>query len=191
MKKLTTSILASLSVLTIATAAAASHHSVEKPARVVSTTVKRSAIVESVNAATRELRLIDSRGNRFTVVADERVRNFDQIEPRDRIVAEYVESVAVVIAPEGSEPPIGSGGAVAVAPAGDKPGFEAVDTILTMATVESINLDDRLATLLLDNGELRTVKVSENARLDKVEVGDQVRLRITQAVAVSVVEPEE
>ncbi|MGI9328809.1 MAG: hypothetical protein ACR2PZ_26575 [Pseudomonadales bacterium] len=163
----------------------------DKPARVISTTIQRGAIVESVDKTTRELKLLDSQGNRFTVVADERVRNFDQIEPRDRIIAEYVESVAVVVAPADSIAPIGEGGVVAVAPAGDKPSIEGIGTRLIIGSIESINVTDRLVTIALEGGEVRTVKVLDSERLAMVGVGDQVRLRITQALAVSVRRPGE
>jgi hypothetical protein len=178
-----------VSVAWVGTAAAA-ETTVEKPGRIVSTLVKSGAIVEAVNKDTRELKLLDPRGNRFTVVADELVRNFDQIEPRDRIIIEYLESVAVVIAPAGSEPPVEDALVLSVAEAGDKPGIEGVDTQLMVATVQSINVADRLVTLETEFGELRTIKVSEDARLDLVEIGDQLRLRVTRAVAVSVVAPD-
>jgi hypothetical protein len=178
-----------MSVLTLATVSAA-EPTVVKPGRVVSTLVKSGAIVEAVNKETRELKLINPRGDRFTVVADELVRNFDQIEPRDRIVIEYLESVALVVAPAGSEPLIGDAAALTVAPAGDKPGVEGVETHVMVATVQSINAADRLVTLESETGETRTIKVDAAARLDMVDIGDQVRLRVTRAVAISVVAPE-
>ena len=161
-----------------------------KPARVVSTLIKRAAIVESVNPDTRELKLLDAQGNRFTVVADESVRNFSQIKPRDRIVAEYLESVAVVIAPKGSKPPVEDASEWNVAEAGDKPGVAGVETRLVVATVQAINAVDRLLTLETEDGGVRTVKVSDHAQLHLVEVGDQVRLRITTAIAMRVVAPD-
>ena len=177
-----------VSVLSIGTASAA-ETSVVKPGRIVSTLVKSGAIVEAVNRETRELKLIDAQGNRFSVFADKLVRNFDQIEPRDRIIVEYLESVALVVAPEGSEPPIWDAAKITVAPAGDKPGIEGVETHLLVATVQAINATDRLVTLETEFGDQRTIKVSEQARLDLVEIGDQVRLRVTRAIAVSVVAP--
>ena len=161
-----------------------------KPARVVSTLIKRAAIVESANPDTRELKLLDAQGNRFTVVADESVRNFSQIKPRDRIVAEYLESVAVVIAPKGSKPLVEDASAWNVAGACDKPGIAGVETRLVVATVQAINAVDRLLTLETEGGSVRTVKVSDHAQLHLVEVGDQVRLRITTAIAMSVVTPD-
>jgi hypothetical protein len=169
----------------------ATEPTISKPARIVSTLVKSGAIVEAINKQTRELKLLDAQGNRFTVIADDAVRNFDQIEPRDRIIVEYLESVAVVIAPAGSEPPVGDADLLTVAPAGDKPGMFNVETRLVMATVQAINAADRLVTLETEDGNLRTVKVSEDAPLDEVDVGDQVRVRITTAIAVAVVTPDD
>ncbi len=169
----------------------AAETTVDKPARVLSTMVKLGAIVEAVDKQTRELKLLDAQGNRFTVVADDAVRNFDQIEPRDRIIVEYLESVAIVIAPAGSEPPIGDAGLLTVAPAGDKPGMSDIDTRMVMATVHGINAADRLVTLETEDGNLRTIKVSEDAPLESVDVGDQVRVRITTAIAVAVVTPDD
>jgi hypothetical protein len=73
--------------------------SLQKPARVITSTIRSTAIVEAVNKETREIKLLDASGERFTIVADEMVRNFDQIEPRDRVYTEYLESVAIMVAP--------------------------------------------------------------------------------------------
>lgn len=161
----------------------------DKPARVVSTMVKRAVIVEAVYPETRELKVLDAQGNRFRVSVDPMVTNFDGIEPRDRIVAEYIESVAIIVAPAGSEPLIGEGRAVEVDPLSDKPILRGAETRLLVATVEAINVADRLATIRTDDGDVHDVKVAKDARLDLVEVGDQVRLRITLAVAVAVTKP--
>ncbi|MCZ6869280.1 MAG: hypothetical protein O7G84_07255, partial [Gammaproteobacteria bacterium] len=64
--------------------------------------MQTGAIVEAVNKETRELKLIGPDNRRFTVVADELVRNFDQIKPRDRITVEYLESIAIVVSPASS-----------------------------------------------------------------------------------------
>ena len=177
-----------VNILTI-TPVSAAETLVAKPGRVVTTLIKSGAIVEAVNKETREVKLIDPRGQRFTVIADESVRNFDQIEPRDRVVVEYLESVALMVAPVGSEPPIEDAIAMNVSPAGDKPGIEAVETHLVVATVRAINSADRLVTLETEEGDLSTIKVAEDARLDLVDIGDQVRLRVTRAIAVSLEKP--
>ncbi len=166
-------------------AADAQGKTVQIPGKVVTSTVRSMAIVEAVNKETRELKLIDANGKRYTVVASDLVANFDQIEPRDRIVMEYLESVAVFAVPAGA-PELGNAAAVEVAPLGDKPGIKAADTFMVKATIESLNVTDRLAIVRGENGQVRTVKIADDVPLDMIEVGDEVRMRITQALAINV-----
>ena len=155
------------------------------PGRVTTAAVTSVAIVEAVNRETREIKVIDASGQRFSFVAGDMVANFDQIEPRDRIVTEHLESVAVFVAPAGA-PAMGDAMAVELAPLGNKPGVKAVDTFMVSATVEALNVTDRIAMIRGKNGNVRTIKIADDVPLDLVEVGDEVRLRITQAIAISV-----
>lgn len=155
------------------------------PGRVVTSTVLREAIVESVNRETREIKVIDADGQRHSFVAGDMVANFDQIEPRDRIVTEYQESVAIFVVPAGT-PELGDAAAVELAPPGDKPGIAAAGSYMVAATIVSIDEAERTVTLRGDEGELHTVRVSEDVELGNVEPGDEVRMRVTEAIAVSV-----
>ena len=175
----------SVALMAAAPIADAQTKTVQKPGRVTTSIVRSTGIVEAVDKETRELKLIDASGKRFTVVADVYVANFDQIEPRDRIVVEYLESIAIVVVPAGT-PAMGDAIVVEVAPLGDKPGIKGVETFMISATVESLNLSDRIATLRYEDGSTKTIKVADDVPLDLVEVGDEVRFRITEAVAVSV-----
>ncbi len=178
-------LLIGVSLLGAAPIVDAESKTVQIPGKVVTSTVRSMAIVEAVDKETRELKLIDAHGKRYTVVASDLVANFDQIEPRDRIVMEYLESVAVFAVPAGA-PELGDTASVEVAPLGDKPGIKAAETFMVKATVESINVTDRIAVLRGENGQVRTVKIADDVPLDLIEVGDEVRMRITQALAVSV-----
>ena len=106
------------------------------PGRVITSTARREAIVESVNSETREIRVLDAEGKLHTFVAGDMVANFDQIEPRDRIMTEYLESVAVFVVPEGT-PEMGDMGLVEVAPLGEKPGVAMADTFMVAATIDA------------------------------------------------------
>ncbi len=79
--------------------------------------------------------------------------------------------------------------AVEVAPKGDKPGIKGVKVSEITATIVSIDREDRSATLKLADGEVRTVKVNPSVKLDLVDVGDQVRVTTTRAVAIAVTSP--
>lgn len=190
MKGLLRILLCALPLLAASATAKAAETAVAKPARVVTSVVKSGAIVEAVNKETRELKLLDADGNRTTVVVEDEVRNFDQIEPRDRLVIEYLESIAIVIAPEGSQAPVGNAAELTTAPAGAKPGMEGAKTEVEVATVRAINAAERLVTVETEDGEQRTITAREDAPLDMVEVGDQVRLRVTRAMVITIEAPD-
>jgi len=158
---------------------------VQIPGRVTTVAIQSAVIVEAVNKETREIKVIDASGRRYSFVADDMVENFAQIEPRDRIIVEHLESVAVFVAPPGT-PALGDAAAVELAPLGGKPGIKAAGTVMVRATVESLNVTDRIATIRGENGNVRTIKVADDVPLDLVEVGDEVRMRITEAIAISV-----
>ena len=157
------------------------------PGRVITSTARREAIVESVNRETREIRVVDGEGKLHTFVAGDMVANFDQIEPRDRIVTEYLESVAVFVVPEGT-PEMGDMGLVEVAPLGEKPGMAMADTYMVAATIDAIDADSRIVTLRGEDGFQSAIRVADDVELANVKVGDEVRMRVTEAVAISVVE---
>ena len=164
---------------------------VQKPARVTTSVIQTGAIVESVNKETRELKLIGPDNRRFTVVADEQVRNFDQIRARDRIKLEYMESIAIVVTPGGGQPRADTAelSGVTAAALGERPGIGVVEAKGMTATVSAIDRGNRIATLTLPDGETRTVKVQNDVALDLVNVGDKVTTVITEAMAVSVEAP--
>ncbi len=160
---------------------------VEIPARVATSMVRSVVIVEAVDKESRELKVIDASGRRYTLAVDQSVLNFNQIEPRDRIVTAYYESVAVYVVPEGA-PTMGDATAVELAPIGGKPGIEIADTVMISATIEALNISDRIATIRGEDGSVRSLKLADEVPLENIDVGDEVRLRITQAIAISVQE---
>jgi hypothetical protein len=160
---------------------------VSLPGRVITSTARREAIVESVNRETREIRVLDAEGKLHTFVAGDMVANFDQIEPRDRIVTEYLESIAVFIAPAGT-PALGDAGLVEVAPLGEKPGLAVADTYMVAATIDAIDASDRVVILRDEEGFQSEIRVADDVDMDELAVGDEVRIRVTEAVAISVVE---
>jgi Cu/Ag efflux protein CusF len=161
--------------------------SVSLPGRVVTTTARREAIVESVNRETREIKVVDAQGKIHKFVAGDMVANFDQIEPRDRIVTEYLESIAVFVVPEGT-PEAGDMGLVEVAPLGEKPGVAVADTFMVAARIDAIDAVSRTVTLRGQDGFQNVIRVADDVDLEQIKIGDEVRMRVTEAVAISVVE---
>ena len=72
-----------------------------------------------------------------------------------------------------------------------KPSFSASQTVTATARVEAINHETREVTLLLENGDLFTSQVSDEARnLGQVSVGDVVYAHYTESVSIRVVESD-
>ena len=96
------------------------------PGRVLTNVVRSAVIVEAINHETREIKVLDASGNRFTILANDAVTNLNQIKPRDRIVTEYMESVAIVVVPQGS-PELPQGAVGGISPEGGTPGAAGLD----------------------------------------------------------------
>ena len=97
----------------------------------------------------------DADGKRFTIVADERIGGLEHIAARDRIVTEYLQSVAIVVAPANADIPLGDAGVLAVSDDKEHPAVTAAETTVTVATVTAFNEAQRLATLKLEDGTCR------------------------------------
>jgi Cu/Ag efflux protein CusF len=165
---------------------------IDKPGAILTNLTTVTATVEAVDHHSRIVTIRGPQGNVFAVHADERVRNFNQVRVGDKVKAEVLESIALYVQKhDGTMPSVKEGAAVAVAPRGEKPGIAAADTVVITATVEDINYDTRMVTLKGPAGKSRTLRVHEDAPdMKKVKTGDQVVVRYTVAVAITVKKPE-
>ena len=136
------------------------------------------------------MNLIGADRSHFRVVAQENITDIENINVRDRAIIEYLESVAVVMAPEGSEPLIGDGAKLRIAGRGtDEPEVRGATTHLIVAHVESINTTNMTAVVRLEDGTRRLINISEDAPLDMINIGDQMRPRTMRAMAISIEKP--
>ncbi|MBP8981053.1 MAG: hypothetical protein KBG09_07420 [Syntrophobacterales bacterium] len=157
---------------------------------VITETVQLKAKVEDVDGVKRTVTLKGPRGNTVTLKADASIRNFDQIKKGDRVVATYVESLAVFIAKAGDEPGAGEVEVVKAAPQGDKPAIIDVDTVQETLAVTNIDYKKRKITLKWPDGKTKTVKIHKSVKgFDKIKKGDTIVVRLTEAVAVAVKTP--
>jgi len=152
--------------------------------------VKMTATVERVDVATRMVTLKGPKGNLVTFKAGEAVKNLDQVKAGDKVVARYLESVAVFVRKSGEPPSAGELDAVGVAPKGAKPGVVMVQTDEVTAKVQAVDAKKRSITLMGPEGKTKTFKVDPSVkRLNEVKKGDDITLRVTQALAIDVVKP--
>jgi len=179
-------------IISLMSCATTGSKSADKPGVVVTNVKTVTAKVEVIDYQTRLVTIRGQEGNLVVLHADESIRNFDQVRVGDKVKAEVLESVALYVQKhDGTKPSIREGAAVAVARKGDKPGIAAADTVVITATVEAVDYDTRMLTLKVPGGASKVLKVDEQARdMEKVKVGDQVVVRYTVAVAITVNKPE-
>lgn len=180
-------------LLTLAVLSAMTAHAQQttpKPAKTITGVVKHSAIVESVDAETRQINLIGAGMRRFSITAGPEVQNFAQIKARDRLVVAYTERLRIKVTPGAApEQPEGAIAAVGRAEEGERPGIGAAETVQAVFTVASIDQENSRATLIDSDGLPRTIDVQDTEALKLVAVGDQVTTRLTKAVSISIEPP--
>lgn len=152
-------------------------------------TVELEAKVVAVDATTREVRLQPPHGKERVFHAGPDVVNFPQIQVGDVVRAVVVDQLAVVLVPGGAPESVGAGAAVALAPEGAKPGVITAETAEITGTVIAIDEHEHTLTLQFVDGSVEEVKVAKSRDLSQVSLGDSVRARVTQAVAIAVEKP--
>jgi hypothetical protein len=154
--------------------------------------VTTTATVQDINKTKRTVTLKGEDGKTVEVKAGPNVQNFDQIKKGDQVKMAYYESAAISIRKPG-DPPAATGekDTVLAPEAGGKPGKTEIKTVQTAATVEKIDPAKREVTLKGPEGQSKTIKVKEDVKgFDRLQKGDQVVVRHTEAFAVKV-EPEQ
>jgi len=156
--------------------------------RAAAAAVKVSAEVTAVDAATRTVTLKGPKGNVFDVVADEKVRNFDQIKVGDHLRVTYAQAVALELKKGGQSlrSKVDKTN-TARAAEGEKPAAGAAREVTVVADV--VQVDKKKHTITL-RGPSQTVvlHVEDKSILDKVKAGDQVEANFVVAIAL-VMEP--
>jgi hypothetical protein len=159
------------------------------PGGVAVETFQQTATVTSIDAANRKVTLVSPAGKKTTYKAGPEVINFDRIQVGDQLKVTIAEELVVHLADKAA--PAASGGTdlVALAPKGAKPGALLVSTTQFVAKVKALDLKKRRATLEFPDGEVRTFPVRKDVDLNQRKVGDEVVIRITDALAISVEKP--
>ncbi len=148
-----------------------------------------SAVVQSVDTATRRVELKGDDGATVSVVAGPEVRNLDQLAKGDRVTFNFYESVFLSMA-DPDAPAETMTVAAGRAPVGAKPGGAAVVATDVVVTVVSYNPNNGFATYRTPDGVIHRATVPPELRSFAAAraPGSKVRVSLTQAVAVSITE---
>ena len=158
------------------------------PAVGVTETTTMTARVQAIDLKTRKVTLKPKNGKAFTIQVSEDARNLPQVRVGDTVVAKYTEAVAVDINRDTS-----TGGVTSRkesvsgtrAPLGAMSGGTVRNTVEIIANVLAIDAKTRRVTFQGPENTL-TVKVPAEVKMNKLEVGDQVRLTYVEELAISV-----
>jgi hypothetical protein len=161
-----------------------------KPGAVIAESVTVEATVEAVDAAKRTVTLKRADGTQKTIKAGKEIKNFEQIKAGDKLKATYFESIAVFVRKAEDKPVADELQTVRVAPKGGKPGILVTDTSEITAKVEAIDYKNRTVTLKGPEGRSGTFTVDRRVkRFMAVKVGDELVVRVTDAVLAAVETP--
>jgi hypothetical protein len=179
--------------ITVAAAAGCASMGADKgpaPAGIVGEDMaEASNVVVAVNRDTREVTVEGPDGLRQVIQCGPEVRNFDQIEVGDHVLARYYRSLTYQVQRKGTaeaDQSIVQG--VGRSVPGAKPGVVMGGTASLTATIVAINKSAGTVTLRNAEGREETITPRDQSNLDRVSVGDLVTFEYTELVAITVEE---
>jgi hypothetical protein len=158
----------------------------EKPSISTTQTVQVTTVVDAIDREARTITLKGPEGNTRTIQMMEDSNNIDKIVVGDTVNVEYVQHMSIeVMANDGMEPGTGTMAAVARNAEGETPAGMVMETTVTTATVEDINIEANTFKLKWPGGDIKEYEAQNPENLKKSEVGDLVVVTYTEAIALS------
>lgn len=143
------------------------------------------AKVTGIDSAKREVSLISSHGEPFTVKAGPEVANFNQIRIGDPLKISLKEHLLVRMAKPGEKLDDESYVTGNREPGGSKPGAKVTETEQYIGTVSAIDTKRRKVTLRFSDGSTGKFDVRPDIDLSQHQTGEKVLIRSTETLAVS------
>lgn len=156
------------------------------PGGVIVNTLNLTARVTAIETANRKVTLLGPDGNTFNVKVGPEAVNFDQVQVGDLLDITVTEELVVYLDKYELSEPDGSGGIVALAPKGARPGGVIAETSQVTAIVTAIDSIGRKATLQFPDGRLKTIPVRDDIDLSQYKAGEKVVFQVTEMIAISV-----
>ena len=153
-------------------------------------TATGTATVAAVDPANRWIILKTADGDVIPVKCGKDATYLDQIKPGDQVKAVAMGRVALFVGKDA--PPDGEVGRIVMRTTQDgKPGLIIVDTTQTKEKVDAVDAAGKTITLQGDDGTPMKIGVAPDVNLSGIEKGDEVTVRTTGGLALSVQAPQE
>jgi hypothetical protein len=149
-------------------------------------TAVMTATVEAIDLEKRLVTLKGPKGETRTIKVGEEARNLPQVKVGDLVTVKFYESMAVEVMKPGTAAGAGQSSAIVRSKPGERPGGMATRTATVTATVTAIDKKKGTLTLKGPEGNLVTAKAEDPKNLEKVKVGDELMITVTEALAISV-----
>lgn len=175
--------------LLVATAVFAGEEKAEldRPSFAASQTMVVTAVVEAIDHETRVVTVRKDDGEALTFTVSEEARNLPQVSVGDLLVAEFEETITIEVLPgDGLGPDAAQAAAMARTKEGEMPGVAAMDSVVTISTVEDINIEKNTFKLKGPDGVVTEYAARNPDNLTRAEVGDLVVITETVAMAITV-----
>jgi hypothetical protein len=145
------------------------------------------AVVVGLDRAARSLDVKAANGRVTTLIAGDEVKNYDQIQLGDNVVARFMQSVTLELKKggKGIMERTDSKDAVTAKP-GERPGVAVGRQIHVIANVVEVNKKRMTVTLKGPKGNYVDLQLQDPKQLARVKKGDQVEAVFTEAVALTV-----
>jgi len=159
------------------------------PGGVIVETTRLRATVAAIDTTNRTVTIAVPDGRQKVIGCGPEVVNFDQIRVGDRVQAVITSELVLALAGTTVPGVDVSVATAALASKGDKPGGVMSKMQEYTATVTAIDRRRREVTLRLPDDTTRTFTVRPDIDLSQRKVGEQVAVRVSVAVAISVENP--
>ncbi len=162
----------------------------DRPSGIKVETTSFTATVADINYKYRTVVLKGPKGDLVEMQVGDEARNFDQVKVGDLVTIENSKSVALEVRKATGEPVAMETTTVTRAKPGEKPSGTLKTTGLMTVRVEDVDYKTRKATLKLADGNIMKIEVGPQVkRLEEVHNGDEVVVRYTTTVSISVKKP--
>jgi len=159
------------------------------PGSVTVNTVTVTAKIITIDITNRKVTILSPEGEDVTVRVVPEAVNFDQLRVGDLINITLTEEKVVYIDKEDSSVPDRQSIGVMLASKGAQPGGIVAETLKVTATVKSIDPINRKATLLFQDGVIKTFPVRDDIDLSQHKIGEKVVFVVVETIALSIEKP--